>query len=264
MQQAGEAARRDLHAEPEQTTFASGTPRCATRRRARPARGRAAPRPRRVVAGRCRPCTRRRHCEQRPTSMSKRRTMGHLGEFFLYCEASRVTSTPAAVGTRPRRRRRMGLVNPRRAAAASLPPVPTGPAASPAALAAGPWRRARLAVGPRGGRRRVASGVRTTLPPVPVAGGAGGAPSHKSSISLAFFRWSSSMPLSRGSRRIRTAASEPCSSIGSCAPNLHSTGFSRLYPVTKDGYLQPQILGSGGPLPLDSYRTSAARPTSPA
>ena len=41
-----------------------------------------------------RPCTRRRHCEQWPTSMSKRRTTGRTtGRSSWYCVATRVTST---------------------------------------------------------------------------------------------------------------------------------------------------------------------------
>ena len=173
----------------------------------------------------------------------------HLGEFFLILRGhAGHFDGPAAVGTRPRRRRRMGLVNPRRAAAASLPPVPcTGPAAwAPAA----PLRpvlgegRGLPSARAAGGGELLLEVFATTLPPVPVAGGA-----HQVTVGarqvtvgarqvvdqfgvLLLELLNALVPrILLSPERLRTAASAALAShaprIGSCAPNLHST--SRIF-----------------------------------
>ena len=144
MQQAGEAARRDLHAEPGpqqandlcqrhahlgvQLDDERGQPGTELHRgRAECVGGLEA------VSALHAPPTLRAAAD---LDVEAAHDGAHLGEFFLILRGhAGHFDGPAAVGTRPRRRRRMGLVNPRRAAAASLPPVPcTGPAAwAPAA-----------------------------------------------------------------------------------------------------------------------------------
>ena len=107
-----------------------------------------------------RPCTRRCHCAQWPTSMSKRRTRGRTsGQFFLILRrhAGHFDRT-AAVRTGRRDRRPVGLVQP-------APGVGGGPAGhrlrrlvgrdARRALAAGPWRRGRP--GRRPARRAAAN-----------------------------------------------------------------------------------------------------------
>ena len=160
---------------------------------------------------------------------------------FGELERHRVLDILPAVGTRPRRRRRMGLVNPRRAAAASLPPVPcTGPAAwAPAA----PLRpvlgegRGLPSARAAGGGELLLEVFATTLPPVPVAGGA-----HQVTVGarqvvdqfgvLPLELLNALVPrILLSPERLRTAASAALAShaprIGSCAPNLHST--SRIF-----------------------------------
>ena len=278
MQQAGEAARRDLHAEPGpqqandlcqrhahlgvQLDDERGQPGAELHRgRAECVGGLEA-----VSALHAPPALR----AAADLDVEAAHDGAHLGEFFLILRGhAGHFDGPAAVGTRPRRRRRMGLVNPRRAAAASLPPVPcTGPAAwapaTPLRPVLGEGRglpSARAA----GGGELLLEVFATTLPPVPVAGGAhqvtggahqvtGGAHqvtvgAHQVTVGarqvtvgarqvvdqfgvLPLELLNALVPqILLSPERLRTAASAALAShaprIGSCAPNLHST--SRIF-----------------------------------
>ena len=283
MQQAGEAARRDLHAEPGpqqandlcqrhahlgvQLDDERGQPGAELHRgRAECVGGLEA-----VSALHAPPALR----AAADLDVEAAHDGAHLGEFFLILRGhAGHFDGPAAVGTRPRRRRRMGLVNPRRAAAASLPPVPcTGPAAwAPAA----PLRpvlgegRGLPSARAAGGGELLLEVFATTLPPVPVAVGAHQVTVGAHQVTVGARQVTvGARQVTVGARqvvdqfgvlpleflnalvprillspeRLRTAASAALASHAlHVSAHAHPTctalhGFSRLYPVTKD--LQP-------------------------